>query len=134
MIMGLWTGAELTSGIIVSCLPVTPRFFQYLGPKVHGVFSDLFSSSAGSESRLTMGSQSESRRNQNQSNKVERGVVEIEGKTLYNSRTHRKGECITLNELETAPVANDGTSGRLPASNDGGLMRGDDLESGRCAP
>lgn len=134
MIMGLWTGAELTSGIIVSCLPVTPRFFQFLRPKVSCVFSNLFSSSSGSQSRLTTGSKTESRRDQNQSNKVERGLGETEGKTVYNSRTHRKGEYMTLSELDTAPVVNDATSGRLPASNDGGLMRGDDLERGRCAP
>ena len=26
--MGLWTAAEMTTGILVSCLPVLPRFFQ----------------------------------------------------------------------------------------------------------
>ena len=132
MILGLWTGAELTSGIIVSCLPVTPRFFRYLSPKVHGIF--YYNFSLGSKSRVTTGSKSESPRNQNQSNKVERGLVEIEGKTLYNNRTHRKGEYMTLSELDTAPMANETISGRLPALNDGGLMRGDDLESGRCGP
>ncbi|KAL8784312.1 MAG: hypothetical protein Q9195_009091 [Heterodermia aff. obscurata] len=132
LIITLWKGAEVTSGIIVSCLPITPIFFRYIGPKVYDVFSDIFPLS--SKLRSTTDSESEPRHNQNQSNKVERALGKTEGKTLYNNQTRMKGEYITLSELDTAPVANDTTSGRLPASNDGGLMRRDDLESGRCAP
>lgn len=36
--MGLWTWAELTTGILVSCLPVVPRFFQHVGPKLYTSF------------------------------------------------------------------------------------------------
>ena len=32
--MGLWADAELSIGIIISCLPVIPRFFQHIGPKL----------------------------------------------------------------------------------------------------
>lgn len=32
--MGLWTYAELSTGIVISCLPVIPRFFQHIGPRV----------------------------------------------------------------------------------------------------
>lgn len=32
--MGLWTSAEFTTGIIISCFPVIPKFFQHIGPKV----------------------------------------------------------------------------------------------------
>lgn len=38
-LMGLWASTELAIGTIVSCLPVLPRFFQHLGPKVSGIFS-----------------------------------------------------------------------------------------------
>ncbi|KAL8860206.1 MAG: hypothetical protein Q9178_003470 [Gyalolechia marmorata] len=38
IIMGLWTWAELTAGILVSCLPVVPRFFQHIGPRVYASF------------------------------------------------------------------------------------------------
>lgn len=31
---GLWSAAELSTGVIVSCLPVIPKFFQHVGPKV----------------------------------------------------------------------------------------------------
>ena len=39
--MGLWTYAELAAGVIISCLPVIPRFFQYVGPKISAtIFSE----------------------------------------------------------------------------------------------
>ena len=37
--LGLWSMAELTIGIITGCLPVMPKFFQHVGPKLHSVFS-----------------------------------------------------------------------------------------------
>lgn len=33
--MGLWAWAELSTGIIVGCLPTLPKFFQHIGPKIH---------------------------------------------------------------------------------------------------
>ena len=35
LLMGLWTWAELSTGIIVGCLPALPRFFQHIGPKLY---------------------------------------------------------------------------------------------------
>ena len=32
--MGLWTYAELATGVIISCLPVIPKFFQHLCPSM----------------------------------------------------------------------------------------------------
>lgn len=32
--MGMWTNAELSTGIVISCLPVIPKFFQHIGPKL----------------------------------------------------------------------------------------------------
>ena len=37
--MGLWTEAEIAIEIIVSCLPILPRFIQFIGPKIYGGFS-----------------------------------------------------------------------------------------------
>ena len=37
--MGLWTDAELASGFIISCLPVIPKFFQHIWPKVSRTLS-----------------------------------------------------------------------------------------------
>ena len=39
VILGLWTWAETTIGLLVACLPVLPRFFQHFGPKVYGALS-----------------------------------------------------------------------------------------------
>lgn len=36
---GAWTYIELAIGIIISCLPVIPRFFQHFGPKLRATFS-----------------------------------------------------------------------------------------------
>ena len=37
--MGMWTYAELSTGIVISCLPVIPRFFQHIGPKLSSAFT-----------------------------------------------------------------------------------------------
>ncbi len=52
VVMGLWTLAEVATGVIVSCLPVLPRFFRDIGPKVHRAFS------IGSKLSLLLGSAS----------------------------------------------------------------------------
>ena len=39
MLIGLWTDAEIATGILVCCLPVTPRFFQHFGPRISKTFS-----------------------------------------------------------------------------------------------
>lgn len=36
--MGLWTSAEIATGFIISCLPVVPKFFQTMWPKVSHTF------------------------------------------------------------------------------------------------
>ena len=38
-LMGLWSWAELTIGIIVGCLPVLPKFVRHIGAKVSSTFS-----------------------------------------------------------------------------------------------
>lgn len=35
VIMGYWTIAEITTGIVVSCLPVMPKFFHHYTSKLH---------------------------------------------------------------------------------------------------
>lgn len=44
MPFGLWSAAELATGIIISCLPVIPKFFQHIGPKVSSVIAFKFKS------------------------------------------------------------------------------------------
>ena len=50
VLMGLWTLAEVATGVIVSCLPVLPRFFRHAGPTVYRVFSVKTKSSSSSGS------------------------------------------------------------------------------------
>lgn len=52
ILMGLWTLAEVATGIIISCLPVLPRFFRHVGPILYRAFSlgSKSSSSSGSAS------------------------------------------------------------------------------------
>ena len=38
-LMGLWGWAELATGIIVSCLPVMPKFIRHVGPKIYKTLS-----------------------------------------------------------------------------------------------
>lgn len=40
--MGMWTYAELSSGIVISCLPVIPKFFQHVGPKLSSALLTTF--------------------------------------------------------------------------------------------
>ena len=37
--LGSWSAAELSAGIVVSCSPVMPRFFQHVGPKAYGILT-----------------------------------------------------------------------------------------------
>ena len=39
--MGLWTYAELSIGVCISCLPVIPKFFQNIGPKLSSALTTL---------------------------------------------------------------------------------------------
>ena len=58
VVMGLWTLAEVATGVIVSCLPVLPRFFRDTGPKVRRAFSvgaKLSSSLDSASARLKRG-------------------------------------------------------------------------------
>lgn len=39
--IGMWTYAEHSIGICVSCLPVIPKFFQHIGPKLSSALTTL---------------------------------------------------------------------------------------------
>ena len=59
--MGFWTYAELSTGIICGCLPVSPKFFQAVGQKVSSLSKS--SSSIGTllrSSKLTRPSEKHS--------------------------------------------------------------------------
>ena len=39
--MGLWTWAEMSIGVLIACLPVTPKFVSFVGPKIQSIFSSI---------------------------------------------------------------------------------------------
>ena len=39
MLVGIWAWAEMAVGIIVSCLPIMPKFFQHFSPRVRRLLS-----------------------------------------------------------------------------------------------
>lgn len=49
MLVGLWAQAEIATGILVGCLPVTPRFVQYFGPKIYKTLSFISRSTQKSD-------------------------------------------------------------------------------------
>ena len=55
-LMGLWGWAELAIGIIVGCLPVAPKFFRHVGPKVLNTFAFVSKSDVQSDMSPTNGS------------------------------------------------------------------------------
>ena len=54
-LMGLWGWAELAIGILVGCLPVAPRFFQHIGPRIFDVFAFVSKSEIQSDKSPTYG-------------------------------------------------------------------------------
>ena len=41
---GQWTEAEVIVGFLLSCVPIMPKFFQHIGPKLHESWSRGFGS------------------------------------------------------------------------------------------
>ena len=54
-LLGLWGWAECAIGIIVGCLPVAPKFFQHIGPKVLNIFAFVSKSDVQSDMSPTHG-------------------------------------------------------------------------------
>lgn len=52
--MGFWTNAEITTGILISCFPVLPRFFQVSSSRIYALTSRFKSNEMqNSESRIS---------------------------------------------------------------------------------
>ena len=65
MLVGIWAWAEMAVGIIVSCLPIMPKFFQHFSPKVRR----LLSLSIGTAERGATGESYSSHKHQNPFNR-----------------------------------------------------------------
>lgn len=124
IVIGLWSWAEMTTGVIISCLPAMPRFFQHVGPKVYSAFYG--------EPILPSGSKSDPRSTQGQTKNFQRALSKPKGSDIYSSQNHRKDEYVALSELDMAPLREDRTSDWLPTQNNGIVTSRDELEKGRC--
>jgi hypothetical protein len=144
IIMGLWTWAEITTGIIVSCLPVIPKFFQHFGPRV---YQTLFSSSSKSDTGLGPKSESTDAKNKIEvSVQFERRLDIVDGDVgdarleAWCDSTHphvhaqQRSEYIGLAEADVSVSGNDPTGERRQGLAQIRAARRDDLETGHYAP
>ena len=96
---GRWTEVEMVIGVVVSCLPVMPRFFQHIGPGIYGVLP------LGSSTKKKFAPSSWSTRDTNQL--VIPGKQQGSGQrsgairdALNDSQVELKGEYINLDKHE----------------------------------
>ena len=140
IIMGLWTWAEITSGILISCLPVMPKFFHSVGSKIHGTFSSsskprskLLQNSQPTDNKKKMGVSIPFTRPFDKSSGSS-GHTEVIGDPCSQQIRH-KGEYITLDEFDVATSGEDPNNGRRSVlrEEEGTATRREDLEMGRYA-
>lgn len=106
VLMGLWTEAELCTGIIISCFPVTTKFFSHIGPKLSNAFTLKFTKDSNKESasaasldrvrveRLKLPSLKHTFTSIISSTSTEKD----DGHELYSQQTLPKGEYVQLDE------------------------------------
>ena len=103
--LGLWTWAEIATGLIVSCLPVLPKFFQHISPKLHRL--PTFGWKSRSTFRHTPGSSgvtsttlvsSNHERPHSKSGGVD--STSVTWNDLYDPRAQLRAEYITLEEFD----------------------------------
>lgn len=128
--MGLWTFAEISIGIIVTCLPVSPRFFQFLGPKIYGGFSFRSKSEIRVESNSDV---TGPKANVKTPTNFERPFTKSSASGAridpYSQQAHPKGKYTTLEEIE-AKSTKSKLSGEWTLHNECQTEDRHDLESG----
>lgn len=132
---GLWSGAELSASVITSCLPVLPKFFQHIRPKVYRVYK-VFSAQSKSTSSSGPDQRDGSRPSKKQAlTKVKNSFAKhgarlnlTESDTDPYSQLH--GEYYTLDEFEASKPQTIMASAPTQASGVGIATRRDELECG----
>lgn len=124
VVMGLWTIAGIYMGIIVSCLPVLPRFFRVFGPRVYKNFPFISKMGSRIESEPgRMGLTNErvvSSKFKQHSGKQSAGVsISEEWGIPYSQRIGNEGKYHSLGELDPASLAKGITRKTSPAPADG---------------
>ena len=144
--MGLWTWAEITAGIVISCLPVVPRFFQYFGPKFYKSLS--FGSSSGIESARS-GIESARKAGSTEINKTIEVSIHCNQRSeecnggnggskpwldTSDLRAQQAGEYIELDEFDAVLSDTDTKEMRPKVPAKDMAMTRKDLETGHCTP
>ncbi len=105
-LMGLWAWAELAIGIIVGCLPVMPRFFQHIGPKVYQTLSFGFKNEISPAHGLK---DAHKKAKANAFTKIQRPFATYIRPSVsrsltdtYSPETQFHDDCLTLDKLESS--------------------------------
>ena len=141
----MWTYAELSIGICISCLPVIPKFFQSIGPRLSSALTTLkpkFTTKDSAKNGLASSAKSPSVQTaereklklpsfKNTFTSVFASVLKEDDHELYDQQSLPRNEYALLHRESAVPKYNDTTreSGRMPPVNLA-TMR-DDLEKGR---
>ena len=135
IIMGLWAYAEITIGIVVSCLPVVPKFFKHIGPKIYATFS--LGSMPGTLLRPKLRSTDKT----NTSSRIRQHFTKRSGgnripetwNDSYHSKVELKGEYITLDEYDMRQSKSSTMNGLTRTLADGSATRHEGLDNENCA-
>ena len=107
--VGMWTDAELCTGIIVSCFPFMTKFFKHIGPKLSSTLRSKFIKDSNKESA------SAAPLDQVRAEKLKlpslkhtfasiiSGAEKDDGHELYSQQTPPKGEYAQLDEDMVIP-------------------------------
>lgn len=112
--MCLWNSAEISIGIIVCCLPVSPRFFQFIGPKIYGTFS------AHKNNNVFTGSKRAFTKNSASATWAD----------PYNARVQLKSESIALAQQTSRTTERESTGGSVSMTEGRQTKTHDHLKSG----
>ena len=114
-LVGLWALIEVYIGYIVSCLPQSPRFFQFIGPKISSSFTRITSTG-----NRTKGSAAQSHH---------RKASSTSKQPLYEDGNERPAEYITL-ERVSKPTEKSTANDTISSIYDKYFTKREDVESG----
>lgn len=127
VVMGLWCWAEVAMGILISCVPVLPRFFQHFGPRIVQYFT-LGSKPATFKSSFNKSSNRIAAKVRGLPNSKTHFSQQSDGPTtaelsteLDNVKSLPNDRYVMLDDFEAGPGKREGT--QIPT-------RRDDLETG----
>ena len=125
--VGLWTYAEIAIGIIVACLPVTPRFFKSIRNSLH--FGYIFKS-ANESSSDSAGLKWETKSSAKLKGRFTKDHSAAGSNDTHNPRSQLQGDYYTLTEVHSVSSDRDISGIQIPAQALGRPVSLSDLEDG----